>query len=158
MRNIKRDCRGISTLITDIILISIIVAAGFMLMLWTVNYTSEFNKQFSEAMAADIARLKERLAFELVYYNPSQSTLKVYLMNYGTIDNIAIKTVYVYDSTDAPVFSGSVDLKRLDGASTADLDRGEEGFFTLSLSLSYGSYNVRIITGRGSTFERNFIV
>lgn len=158
MRNIKRDCRGISTLITNIILISVIITAGFMLMFWTMNYTGEFNKQFSEIMNADIARLKERLVFELVNYNPSESTLDVYLLNCGTIDNVTVHTVYIYNSTYS-VYSGSVDLRYLDGTLTADLDIGDEGYITLDgLSLSSGSYNVRIITGRGSTFERNFYV
>jgi len=152
--------RAVSAVVSNVILVGAVIAVSFVVLAWTQYRSSAYNEQYSEAMDADIARLKERLAFEYVFY--SGGNLTVYLMNCGTIDNVTIQTVYVKDPTGAPIqVSSSITLMQFNGTQIADkdLDRGEEGYFMLSsLSLSTGaSYSLRIVTGRGSTFDYMFV-
>jgi hypothetical protein len=139
-----------------VILTGAVIAVSFVVLFWAQYRSSAYNEQYSEAMNADIARLKERLAFEYVFY--SGGNLTVYLMNCGTIDNVNITTVYVKNNTWFTPFS-SIGLKFLNRISTNDFDIGEEGYFVLSsVSLVAGkSYSVRVVTGRGSTFDHTFI-
>jgi hypothetical protein len=155
-----RERRAVSTVVSNVILAGAVIAVSFVVLFWAQYRSSAYNAQYSEAMNADIARLKERLAFEYVFY--SGGNLTVYLMNCGTIDNVTIQTVYVKDATGAPIqVNSSITLMQFNGTQIADkdLDRGEEGYFVLSsLSLSTGaSYSLRVITGRGSTFDHTFI-
>jgi len=152
--------RAVSVVVSNVILTGAVIAVSFVVLLWAQYRSSAYNEQYGEAMNADIARLKERLAFEYVFY--SGGNLTVYLMNCGTIDNITIQTVYVKDSTGALIqVNSSITLMRFDGNEIADkdLDKGEEGYFILSsLNLvADNSYSVRIITGRGSTFDHTFV-
>jgi len=152
--------RAVSTVVSSVILTGAVIAVSFVVLFWAQYRSSAYNEQYSEAMNADIARLKERLAFEYVFY--SGGNLSVYLMNCGTIDNVTVRTVYVKDATGVPKkVNSSITLMHFNGTQIADkdLDRGEEGYFVLSsLSLSTGtSYSLRVITGRGSTFDHTFI-
>jgi hypothetical protein len=154
--------RAVSAIVSSVILTGAVIAVSFVVLFWAQYRSSAYNEQYSEAMNADIARLKERLAFEYVFYNQSGGRLSVYLMNCGTIDNVTVQTVYVKDAAGAPIQVGSsITLMHFNGTQIADkdLDRGEEGYFVLSsLSLSTGaSYSLRIVTGRGSTFDHTFI-
>ena len=151
--------RAVSTVVSSVILTGAVIAVSFVVLFWAQYRSSAYNEQYSEAMNADIARLKERLAFEYVFY--SGGNLTVYLMNCGTIDNVTVQTVYVKDAAGAPIqVSSSITLMHFNGTQIADkdLDRGEEGYFVLSsLNLVTGtSYSVRIVTGRGSPFDHTF--
>ena len=154
--------RGVNAVISNVILVGAVIAVSFVVLLWAQYRSSAYNEQYGEAMNADIAKLKERLAFEYVFYNQSGSSLWVYLMNCGTIDNVTVKTVYVSNSAgELKVFS-NITLMHFNGVEIADqdLDRGEEGYFVLSSldGLMAGtSYSVRVVTGRGSTFDHTFI-
>jgi hypothetical protein len=155
-----RERRAVSTVVSNVILAGAVIAVSFVVLFWAQYRSSAYNAQYSEAMNADIARLKERLAFEYVFY--SGGNLTVYLMNCGTIDNVTIQTVYVKDAAGVPIqVNSSITLMQFNGTQIADkdLDRGEEGYFVLSsLSLSTGaSYSLRIVTGRGSTFDHTFV-
>jgi hypothetical protein len=154
--------RGVSVVVSNVILTGAVIAVSFAVLFWTQYRSSAYNEQYSEAMNADIARLKERLAFEYVFHHQSGNKLSVYLMNCGTINDTTVKTVYITTSTGehVKVFS-NITLMDFDGNEIADqdLDKGEEGYFVLS---SPGlapdtSYSVRVVTGRGSTFDHKFI-
>jgi predicted PurR-regulated permease PerM len=159
--NIVRKRRAVSVAISNVILTSAVIAVGFVVLLWTQHRSSAFQAQYSEAVSTDIAKLKERLVFEYVSYNGD--CLTVYLLNCGAIDDVTIKTVYVYftgNGTLVKMFSSPI-LRYFGGTMIADkdLDRGEEGYFMLSpLSLKNGvCYSIRIVTGRGSIFDYAFI-
>jgi len=157
-----RERRAVSVVVSNVILTSAAIAVSFVVLFWAQYRSSAYNEQYSEAMDADIARLKERLAFEYVFYNQSGSSLSVYLMNCGTIDNVTVRTVYVKDAAGALIqVSSSITLMQFNGTQIADndLDRGEEGYFVLSsLSLATDAgYSLRVVTGRGSTFDHTFI-
>ena len=151
--------RAVSTVVSSVILTGAVIAVSFVVLFWAQYRSSAYNEQYSEAMNADIARLKERLAFEYVFYGGGNLT--VYLMNCGTIDNVTIQTVYVKNSTWFKTFPKSeIGLKFLNDTGAQDLDMGEEGYFVLSpLSdlMSGKSYSIRIVTKRGSTFDHTFI-
>lgn len=144
--------RAVSVVVSNVILVGAVIAVSFVVLSWAQYRSSAYNDQYSEAMNADIAKLKERLAFEYVFYD--EGNLTVYLMNCGTIDNVTIQTVFVGGTP----FS-SINLELLNGTSINDLDISEEGYFVLSsLSLVAGkSYSVRVVTKRGSTFDHTFI-
>ena len=147
-----------SAVVSNVILTGAVITVGFVVLAWTQSRSSAYNEQYSEAMNADVARLKERLTFEYVFYNNSANNVSVYVMNSGTINSINITTVYVSNATWF-TSNSSITLKFLNGTSTNDLDTGEEGYFVLrQVSLVTGnSYSVKIITGRGSTFESTFV-
>ena len=157
-----RGRRAVSVVVSNVILTGAVIAVGFVVLFWARYRASAYNEQFGEAMNADIARLKERLTFEYVFYNRSESKLSVYLMNCGTIDNITIQTVYIRGTTGALIqVNSNITLWHFNGTQITDydLDRGEEGYFKLSSPyLVLGaSYSVRIVTGRGSTFDYMFV-
>jgi hypothetical protein len=156
-----RGRRAVSAAISNVILTGAVIAVSFVVLTWTQYRSSAYNEEYSEVMNADIARLKERLAFEYVFFNQSESKLLVYLMNCGTINDTTVKTVYV--TTDIgevkEVFS-DINLMDFSDVEIADqdLDKGEEGYFVLSsLILNPDSYSVRVVTGRGSTFDHAFV-
>ena len=153
--------RGVTPVISSVILTGAVVAVSFVVLSWTQYRSSAYNEQYGDAMDADIAQLKERLTFEYTFYNGTQDNLLVYLMNSGTIDNVTIQTVYVKNSTWFKTFSESdFDLKFFNETSTPSLDVGEEGYFVLSSLddlVADTSYSVRVITKRGSAFENTFI-
>lgn len=155
IRKLLHKRRAISAVVSNVILAGAVIAVSFVVLFWARYRASAYNEQYGEAMNADIARLNERLAFEYIFYN--EGNLTVYLMNCGTVNNVTIQTVYVGNSTWFIPFS-SIGLKFLNGTSTNDLDIDEEGYFVLSsVSLAGKSYSVRIVTGRGSTFDRTFV-
>jgi len=156
-----RGRRAVSVVVSNVILVGAVIAVSFVVLSWAQYRSSAYNDQYSEAMNADIAKLKERLAFEFVFY--SGGDLTVYLMNCGTIDNVTAKTVYVCTSTGELInVTSKVTLMYFNGTQIADqdLDRSEEGYFVFSSldDLETGtSYSVRVVTGRGSNFDHTFI-
>ena len=152
--------RAVSTVVSSVILTGAVIAVSFVVLFWAQYRSSAYNEQYSEAMNADIARLKERLAFEYVFYGGGN--LSVYLMNCGTINDTTVKTVYVSNSAGELKVFFNITLMHFNGVEIADqdLDRGEEGYFVLSSldGLMAGtSYSVRTVTGRGSTFDYMFV-
>jgi len=155
-----RNKRAVNVVISSVILTCAVVAISFVVLVWAQSRSSSYSEQYGEAIDSDIAKLKERLTFEYVFYdNRSGNNLRVYIMNCGTIDDVTVQTVYVSNATWRRSFS-NISLKLLNEAPTESLSRGSEGYFILSLPTRLTSnaiYYVKIITGRGSTFETTFI-
>ena len=160
------DKRAVSNVISAVILTGVVVALSLAVFGWAQSRSSDYNREYSETVDAETAKLREKLAFEYVYYyedNPSEK-LSIYLLNYGTIDDVQIKTVYIYDSSGALCFEPFSEpplylFQSWDEIS--ELDRGEEGRLVLTLpdpGLSSGYYGVRVVTERGATFDTNFVV
>jgi hypothetical protein len=150
--------RGISSILATTIVMAAVVSTGLALLAWTQYRTSLYEQELGKATDNDIDRLHERLVFEYIFYNGSN--LNVYLMNCGTIDNVTVQMVDIYGSGNGTLVKAfsSPTLYNFDGSPIADqdLDKGEEGYLTPSLSLPPGGYSVRIQTGRGSIFEETF--
>jgi hypothetical protein len=118
-------------------------------------------KDYGEATDVEIARLRERLAVEYIFYEKSSSSIRVYLLNWGTIDNVKIQSIHIRNGELHQTFS-SLSLRFFDGTPIPDkdLDVGEEGYVVLLLSdtLTEGTYYyVRVVTERGSLFDAGFV-
>jgi hypothetical protein len=155
--------RAISAVISNVILVGAVIAVSFVVLFWAQYRSSAYNQEYSEAVDSDIAKLKERLAFEYIFYNEDDDILSVYLMNCGTINDTTVETAYVSTSSGnlIEVFT-DITLFHFNGSeiSDQDLDISEEGYFVLSSfdDLAVGtSYLIKVITGRGSSFEQSFI-
>jgi len=147
-----RDRGGVSAVISNVILVGVGVMA------WTYSQSSLYQAQYGESVNSDIDKLRERVAFEHVFYNSTAGNLSVYLMNSGKVDDVNFTTVYISNSSWIVTFT-SVQLKFLNGVSTPDLDKGLEGYFALgSVTLDSGNaYTVKVVTWRGSSFENTFV-
>jgi|GEM_PF-1330566 len=157
------DKRAVNNVISAVILTGAVVALSLSVFAWAQSRSTDYSREYSETVDAETAKLKEKLAFEYIYYedNPSND-LSIYLLNCGTIDDVQIKTVYISDSDNTllETFSDPQLYLFLSLVEISDLDRGEEGrlVLTLSTSLDDGAYYcVRIITGRGASFDSNFV-
>lgn len=157
------DKRAVNNIISAVILTGAVVALSLSVFAWAQSRSSDYSREYSETVDAETAKLKEKLAFEYVYYedNPSKN-LSIYLLNCGTIDDIQIKTVYISDSgnTLLETFSNPQLYLFQSLVEILDLDRGDEGrlILTLSTSLEQGAYYcVKIITIRGASFDSNFV-
>jgi len=156
------DKRAISYAVSATILSAAVIALSFAVFGWTQGRTIDFNSEFGKTVDTETARLKEKLAFEYIFYDDSSGNLTVYLLNCGTIDGVKIKTVYLYDRSNAlaKIFSSPTLLafQSWDEIPGQALNRGDEGRIILSLlGLSSGYYNIRIVTVRGATFDSGFV-
>jgi len=152
--------RAVSNTISATILTGAVIALSLAVFSWSQSRSSDYNREYSETVEAETARLKEKLVFEYVSYGNPSDDLAVYLFNCGTINDLKIKSVYISNTTWLRAFSTPT-LHFLNGAQIPDqdLDIGEEGYFTLLLSssLSSGYYNIQVVTERGATFGSNFM-
>lgn len=155
--------RAVNNIISAVILTGAVVALSLSVFAWAQSRSSDYSKEYSETVDAETAKLKEKLAFEYVYYedNPSKN-LSIYMLNCGTIDDIQIKTVYISDSSNTllETFSNPQLYLFQSLVEIPDLDRGDEGRLVLPLSISLDDgayYYVKIITGRGASFDSNFV-
>jgi len=158
------DKRAVSNVISATILTGVVIALSLSMFTWAQGRTSVYNREYRETVDAETAKLKEKLAFEYVYYhNSTQKNVTIYLLNCGTIDGVQIKTVYIYDSSGALCFEPFSEPPLYSFQSwdeISDLDRGEEGRLVLTLpdsGLSSGYYNVKVVTVRGATFDQGFV-
>jgi hypothetical protein len=154
-----RGRRAVSAVVSNVILTGAVITVGFVVLAWAQSQKIAYQGQYSGAMNVDVARLKERLAFEYIYYNNSAQNLSIYLLNSGIMNSTSIQTVFVSNSTWFISNSSISSLTLLKGGSAASLNIGQEGYFVLTgVNLVTGnSYSVEIITGRGSIFESTFV-
>jgi len=158
------DKRAVSNVISATIMVGTVITLGFAVLAWSQSVSSNYNYQFSQTVTAEVDRLKEKLVFEYIYYNSSSTPKKVslYLLNSGTINNITILSVYISNSSGWLQSFSNPYLTLLNGSPASDqyIDMREERRTNLSLSTSlkkYADYSVRIVTGRGATFDSNFV-
>ncbi len=154
--------KAVSNVVSAVILTGVVIALSLAVFSWSESRAQDYSSEYGDTVDAETAKLKEKLAFEYVYY-ACTGDLSVYLLNYGTIDDIEVKTVYVYDSGGAlccAPFVGPPLYAFQSWEEISALDRGEEGRLVLELSASLlnGYYNVRVVTERGATFDTNFVV
>jgi hypothetical protein len=154
------DKRAINNAVSATIMTSVVIALGLSVFTWAQARSSDYNSEFSETVDTETAKLREKLAFEYIFYDGQNLT--VFLLNCGTIDDVKIKTVYIYDSGSAPIqifsdpplypFHGWVVIP------SQDLDIQDEGRLVLPFSPSPGVlYNIKIVTVRGAPFDTDFV-
>ena len=159
-RTIFNNKKAGSYVISAVILAAVSVALGLAVLAWAQGRSSVYTSQYSETMDAETAKLKERLAVEYVVYDEDDDDIWIYLLNWGTIDDVEIQTVYVRNSTWHIAVSTPI-LKSLNGTQIPHLDMGEEGYIIVDVSPNSlkigGYYYVRIVTGRGAVFDSTFV-
>jgi len=154
--------RAMNNAVSATIMTSVVIALGLSVFTWAQARSSDYNSDFSETVDTETAKLKEKLAFEYIFYDDTSSNLTVFLLNCGTIDDVKIKTVYIYDGSNVPIqvfldpplysFHGWEEIP------DQNLDIQDEGRLVLPLSSSLsGFYNIRIVTVRGATFDTDFV-
>ena len=156
VRRMFRKCfdrRALTPVISSIIMASVVIALSFGVLAWSQFRTSDYAENYGVTTDAEIARLKERLTVEYIFYNDSSPvTLKIYLLNSGAIGNVEIESVRVKNDAGhiIEVFS-DIEL---------DLDMGAKGFLILNCEeqLDEGNYFVSIETERRSLFNAGFDV
>ena len=152
-----------SAVISAVILTGVAIALGFAVLSWGQSRSSDYANNYSQTTDAEIAKLKEKLTVEYVFYNrTSPFKVRVFLLNSGAINDTTVQSVYVRNSTWERVTPSSPTLKSFSDVPIVDkdLDMKEEGYvdFDLSVALVTGKYySVRIVTGRGSVFESDFV-
>ena len=155
------DKRALSDVISATMMAGTVITLSFVVFAWSQNISSNYNHQFSQSVGVEVDRLKEKLVFEYIYYNTTSTpkSLKLYLLNSGTIDNVTILNIYVSNSSGWLQSFSSPSLKLLNGTSVSGLDKGKEGYTVLSLSpnLKSAYYSVRIVTKRGAIFDSSFV-
>ncbi len=135
-------------MISSLIMASVVIALSFTVLAWAQFRTSDYAENYGETTDAEIARLKERLTVEYIFYNGEN--ISIYLLNSGAIGNVTIDSVRVKNATGhiIEVFSDT----------ELDLDMGAKGFLILNCEeqLDEGNYFVSIETERRSLFETGF--
>ena len=155
--------RAINNAVSATIMTSVVIALGLSVFTWAQARSSDYNSDFSETVDTETAKLKEKLAFEYIFYDDTSSNLTVFLLNCGTIDDVKIKTVYICDSSDdlISIFSDPplYSFQTWEEIPDQDLDIQDEGRIVLSVpDLPSGFYNIKVVTVRGATFETDFVV
>jgi hypothetical protein len=154
------DKRAVSNTVSATILTGVVIALSVAVLGWAQSRSSDYTSEFGETVDAETARLQEKLVFEFIFYDDPDLT--VYLLNCGTIDNVKIKTVYIYDSNNVlkKVFSNPTlySFESLDEIPGQALDRGDEGRLVLEELSDLGGFcNIRVVTVRGATFDSDFV-
>jgi len=155
--------RAESVVVATVILTGVAVALGFTVLMWGQSRSADYAKNYGQTTDVEIAKLKEKLTVEYVFYNQSSKTIRVFLLNSGSVNDTKVQSVYVRNSTWSKVTSSTPSLKSFNGALIADqdLDMKEEGYVDFVLSptdLKVGKYySVRVVTERGNVFEADFI-
>jgi len=153
------DKRALSDVISATMMAGTVITLSFVVFAWSQNITSNYNYKYSQTVATEANRLKEKLVFEHVS-NTSSNAVRAYLLNCGAIDDVGIKTVHVINSNNVVIGTfSSPTLKFLNGTVTQNLDIGQEGYIDLSpVSLIHKAYySVKIVTERGAMFDSNFV-
>jgi len=151
---IFKNRRAVSAVISNLILIAAVITVGFVMIGWSQSQAATYNDQYSNAIKSDTDQLRERIAFEYIYYDSANNILKVYLMNSGTVGKVSIAQAYVDSKPYTPALKS---LPSLEDASSLDVT--QEGVFQISPVPSLGmlkNYQITIVTGRGSSFVATF--
>jgi len=156
--------RAESAVISAVILTGVAIALGFAVLSWGQSRSMDYANNYGQTTDAEIAKLKEGLTVEYVFYNRTSKSIRVFLLNSGSVNDTKVQSVYVRNSTWNKVTSSPPSLKSFfNGVTIADqdLDMKEEGYvdFVLSpIALTAGKYySVRVVTERGNVFEADFI-
>ena len=155
------DKRALTPVISSIIMASIVIALSFAVLVWTQFRTSDYAETYGEKTDEEIARLKERLTVEHIFYHDFNNKITIYLLNYGTIE-VNITRVSIMREQDGYNKSFEITTLTLLGegsGTTADyLPSNREGCirFDYGESLTEGKYFVSIKTERGNSFDSEF--
>lgn len=154
VRVLVNDRRAISPVVSHLILIAVVIVMGFAALAYARTISTNYQAEYHQSVNSQIETLKENLAFECVFYN-SAGDVQVYFINAGSI-SVNIDKVYLSTSSN----NVSYTVKYLNGtlSSNHSLSPGDERQIYVQETLSSGTYTVRVITDRGSSFAYSFTV
>jgi hypothetical protein len=167
-KNLLKSGRAVSAVISNLILIAAVIAVGFAMIAWAQSTSSNYTNQYGRAISSDINQLQERIALEACYNSTiinNSNNLRAYLINSGTV-NVTIQTVYVSSQSGNPIkydfslYNFKQPVPQLVPSNTLNATTGmREGYVLISpITLSLGSYSIKIITVGGSAFVFTFAV
>lgn len=150
VRKLIRNKRAISAVVSNMILITAVIAVGFFALVWSQNQASAYQKQYGSAINSNIIQLKERISIEYASY--SGGALRIYLMNSGPV-SVTIKSLTiggsVYNITNLYNFDTGAPF----GTTILNATTGQkEGYIQQSMDPLAGGYTIKIETGMGSSF------
>jgi len=167
LKNLFKNRIAVSAVISNLILIAAVITVGFAALAWTYATSSSFTTQYSNTVNSDINALKERIAFEFVFYDNNTKSTYAYILNCGTIDTVNATIIYISNASTYCSFStGKFQLRYLNRSLTTCLNKGEEGYFVMDCTQTDStpinlqtstSYTMKIVTGRGSSFVYTFV-
>jgi len=167
-----RDKRALSPIFATVLLSSIIILFGSTAYYYASNITTTTTNDYVSSLTNSQQSIAERISFENVIYTQTfPATLKIYVLNSGSANNLKINAVFIYDSSHNIVgaYSGNPisALNPIDESIPSPtpitgnaLNVGKEAYFTVTLagpSLISGSiYTLHLITQSGSYFTHEF--
>ena len=157
IRNLLLNRRGVSTVISEMIMVTAVIVAGFAVLSWASSRSSDANQQYANTTQTNVDTIGERIALEAIPY--SENTLTVYMINCGRSNGVSVRAVYIWDNNSQLVgFYSNLQLNFLNGTPTSSLNVGAEGYFVISdLNLEQNLYHsIRVETMRGMAFYEKF--
>lgn len=91
--------KGISPVISGIILMATVIVIGTSVWAFTYSVGSVLQRNYFEETNAEIIKLKERFTVENINFNSSTNQLHVWIYNYGSV-TIEIDVYVLRNSTD----------------------------------------------------------
>ena len=154
------DKKAASVVVGTLILTAGVLAMGVAVLYWASSWGQIATRTYSTAEGNSAKAIQERLGYEYIDY--SGNVLTVNVINWGTSANLTIANVYIYNNVHQYIGNYSRPTLRsisTNSLVTAGLAAGGEGYFQITPSpvLASGSfYYLRIVTGRGRTFDGTF--
>ena len=166
MLTILSNRRALSPVFATMMLVAIVMVCGSVAFFFSNNMTKNATDEYLSNLSASEQSISERMSFQHVQYNPVSQTLTIYLLNYGTTNDIKLNSLILYDQehkiVGGPYDLTSTALRPIDDGDVIlsnSLNSGDEGYFavTLTTSLEDELYRINLITQSGAVFVNNFI-
>ena len=162
--------RALSPIFATVLLASIIIIFGSVAYYYSSNLTTTATNNYVSTLSDSQQSMSERIGFENVVYNhqSSPATLKIYIVNCGSANNVKIDAIFLYDASHniaggSPYSDDSISqLSFIDGGAIASnsLNVGQEGYFTVTLktgaSLPNSLITIHLITQSEGYFDYDF--
>jgi flagellin-like protein len=132
MRKLLSNRRGVSPVVSTVLMILVVMVGMSMLFAFFVNYTRDFQTGSGSAVL-------ESLVIEDV--SSGFGGAQVWVYNVGKV-SFTVTSVYVND--------------QFDGNPNLEIAPGQHGMITISASSGSMSVLIKIVTARGSAFEGRY--
>ena len=137
MKRLVKNGKGLSPVLSAVLMILIVVTGMSLLFAFFVNYARDFQLGSGSAVL-------ESMTVEDVWFRDSPTRAEVWVYNFGKAD-FRITSVYINDQ-----------FVTVDPTSLT-VRVGEHGNFTVPYAFESGkSYSFRIVTARGTAFEGKY--
>lgn len=168
-KRFRSNRRALSPIFATLLMVAIVIIFGAVIYTYANNATTTASNDYVTSTTKNSEAISERIGFENIVYNSAgQGSLMVSVINSGTVNNLKIVSLFLYDSSRQPVGEFYYPVPALTTFSTppvtfaSGLGVSQEGYFNVNLKMSQplqsGLYTVRLITERGSNFEYQFAV